>query len=177
MPDQSLSTHVEAPISIGPVMFDPRARALNGGGRTVRLEPRLGDLLAYLTRRHGDVVSRGELIDDIWGDDGSDEALTQAVARLRRALKDLGGDPDAIETLPKVGYRMRIHGGPAGVRTAPLQHVHAPLSPLASHSIAFGAGMLVMLLLAFAWFAIAMKPVTVERQVVRTNPPLTAEER
>lgn len=171
MPDQSLSTHIETPILFGPVVFDRETRALEGNGRKIRLEPKLVELLAYLAGRRGDAVSRGELIDTIWGDEGSDEALTQAVARLRRSLKELGGDADAIETLPKVGYRIRLSDGvahlkPASASTLPLTR----LSPLATHGIAFGAGFITMLLIALAWFAFAMKPITIDREIVYTAP-------
>jgi DNA-binding winged helix-turn-helix (wHTH) protein len=174
MPDQSLSKPAETPISIGPVVFD--RRALQGNGREIRLEPRLGDLLTYLTARQGDVVSRGELIDNIWGDEGSDEALTQAVARLRRSIKDLGGNPDAIETLPKLGYRMRMQTSATAIEASPPPRMQLQLSPLATHGIAFGAGVLVMLLVALAWFAFALKPVTIERDIVLTNPPAATGE-
>lgn len=174
MPDQSLSTHVETPIFVGPVVFDRHARALSDGARTIRLEPKLGELLSCLAARQGDAVSRSELIDTIWGDDGSDEALTQAVARLRRSLKDLGGEGDIIETLPKVGYRLRLHDGVADLKATPSATGVIRLSPLVTHGVAFGAGILSMLLVAIVWFAIALKPVTVEREVIRTTAPISA---
>lgn len=178
MPDQDLSTPLELPISIGNVTFDRRARSLSAAGRVIRLEPKQSELLSYLLERPGQAAARGDLIDTIWGDDGSDEALTQAVARLRRSLKQLGGAPDVIETLPKTGYRVRtlskaVARGELATRSTPLSW--SP-SPLVTHAIAFGGGALVMLVAALAWFTVALKPVTIEREIIHAGAPIAAEQ-
>ncbi|MEZ5995766.1 MAG: winged helix-turn-helix domain-containing protein [Hyphomonadaceae bacterium] len=176
MPDQSLSTPLEPPVSIGNVVFDRQARLLSGAGRIIRLEPKQSELLGYLVARPGEPAARGDLIDTIWGIDGSDEALTQAVARLRRSLKELGGNPGVIETLPKTGYRVRSLSE-AVTRAEPVTALlSGALSPLVTHAIAFGLGALAMLVAALIWLAIALRPVTIERQVIHDNVSAAAEQ-
>jgi Tol biopolymer transport system component/DNA-binding winged helix-turn-helix (wHTH) protein len=75
-------------------------------------------LLVRLAEEGGHPVPREELIDSVW--DGafvSDDAVNSAVARLRRALDRASddGSPSAIETIPGVGYRLRlpVHVEPA----------------------------------------------------------------
>jgi DNA-binding winged helix-turn-helix (wHTH) protein len=169
---------LEPQISIGHVLFDRQARSLSAAGRVIRLEPKQSELLGYLVERRGEPAARGDLIETIWGYDGSDEALTQAVARLRRSFKDLGANPDVIETLPKTGYRVRTLPE-AAARVEPPARLAALIlsSPLTTHAIAFCAGALVTLIAALAWFAIALKPVTVEREVIHTDTPTASEPR
>jgi hypothetical protein len=64
-------------------------------------------------------LSRDELLALAWEADASDEALTQAISRLRKLL----GDRKAIETIPRVGYRLTapVSAAPANTRTPPSQ--------------------------------------------------------
>ncbi|MHA6289147.1 winged helix-turn-helix domain-containing protein [Maricaulis sp. CAU 1757] len=87
---------------IGDALCDLDAATLVRDGRTHRLEPRLVGVMALLVQRAGSPVTRDEFLDTAWDADGSDEALNQAISRLRRLL----GDPGAITTLPRLGYRL-----------------------------------------------------------------------
>ena len=63
-------------------------------------------LLCVLTREPGRVLSRGQLIEEIWqAEHVSDDAVSAAVYQLRRALGDRQRAPQYIETVPKRGYR------------------------------------------------------------------------
>ena len=93
-------------LRLGGAIYHPEARQLEANGERQLLEPRLGDLLMRLASAGGP-VSRETLLDDVWGDDGSDEALTQAISKLRRALGDTSRPYRIIETAPKYGYRLR----------------------------------------------------------------------
>jgi DNA-binding winged helix-turn-helix (wHTH) protein/predicted ATPase len=77
-------------------------------GRTsVRLEPRVMDLLACLAARSGRVVGKDELLAAVWGGAFVEEgALSQAVHSLRKALGDDARQPRYVETIPKRGYRL-----------------------------------------------------------------------
>jgi len=80
-----------------------------GGDRpeTQRVEPKVAEVLVYLARRAGQVVSRDELLTAVWpGVVVGDDALTQAVIKLRKALGDDARRPQYIETLAKRGYRL-----------------------------------------------------------------------
>ncbi len=92
-------------FKIGEALFCPLQRRITLDGKGHQLEPRISKLLSVLIV--SDVpVSRESLLDDIWGKDGSDEALTQAISKLRRALGDTARPYRIIETLPKQGYRL-----------------------------------------------------------------------
>lgn len=94
-------------LQIGEWQLLVAAHELRGNGKILRLEPRVADLLHYLAGRAGQPVSRGELLEALWpGMVVSDEALTNAVNKLRRALGDDRLNPRVIETIPKAGYRL-----------------------------------------------------------------------
>ena len=86
---------------------DPAACLVSRNGDSVHLEPKAMDLLVFLASKPGVVHSRDELLDEIWpGLVVSDEALTNAIIKLRKAFNDSARDPQFIETLPKRGYRL-----------------------------------------------------------------------
>jgi DNA-binding winged helix-turn-helix (wHTH) protein/TolB-like protein len=94
-------------------------RSTNEIGRaedTVRLEPKVMEVLMMLAERAGAVVSREELLSVVWpGVIVGDEALTQSIIKLRKALGDDPRSPAFIETIPKRGYRLiaRVVGADA----------------------------------------------------------------
>lgn len=93
-------------MAFGEVSVDVESRRVRAPTGASSLEPLVFDLLLTLVERPGLTASRGHLIETVWGDDeGSDEALSQAVAKLRRALGDDARAPRFIETVPKLGYR------------------------------------------------------------------------
>jgi TolB-like protein/DNA-binding winged helix-turn-helix (wHTH) protein/cytochrome c-type biogenesis protein CcmH/NrfG len=74
---------------------------------SVRLEPRVMDVLAYLAARPGKVVAKEELLEAVWGGAFVEEgALSQAVHSLRKAVGDDARQPRYIQTIPKRGYRL-----------------------------------------------------------------------
>ncbi len=90
---------------------------LERDGESVKLEPKTIRLLAYLARRPGKPLSRQELLEAVWpGVIVSDEALTNAINKIRRAFGDDRQNPAVIETIPKMGYRLiaPVHHAPAG---------------------------------------------------------------
>ena len=92
---------------IGEWWIDPTANELGRAGDTVRLEPKAMEVLMLLADRADQVVSRDELLTTLWpGVVVGDEALTQSIIKLRRALGDDPRSPSYIETIPKRGYRL-----------------------------------------------------------------------
>lgn len=70
---------------------------------TTRLEPRLIRLLFLLAAHPGELVSREQIIREIWNDyGGAEDGLTQAISFLRKILDD--ATKDRIRTIPKKGY-------------------------------------------------------------------------
>jgi Tol biopolymer transport system component/DNA-binding winged helix-turn-helix (wHTH) protein len=83
-------------------------------GAPTQLEPRVMQVLLVLARRAGEVVSREELLDEVWAETVvNEEALTRAVFELRRAFDDSAKTPAVIETIRGTGYRFVASVEPA----------------------------------------------------------------
>lgn len=80
---------------------------LRRDGLRVHLEPQAFDVLAYLVRHRHRVVSKAELLDQVWGDRFvSESALTSRVKHVRRALGDDGRAQSCVRTVHGRGYRL-----------------------------------------------------------------------
>ena len=109
----SLDLSVQAPFDLGEWRVEPARLVVWRADQEVRLEPRVMGLLVALTRAEGEVVSRRELLETVWWDAVvGDDALTMAVSKLRRALASPSGGEALVETIPRVGYRMRTRSRP-----------------------------------------------------------------
>ncbi|PVV06359.1 MAG: hypothetical protein B6D77_15985 [gamma proteobacterium symbiont of Ctena orbiculata] len=95
----------KAPIRIGSWWFHPELNRLRDGNSVIHLEPKAALALMLLVERAGVPVTRQELLDSVWKDVVvSDDALTQVIIKLRKALGDSSRDPHYIKTIPKRGY-------------------------------------------------------------------------
>ncbi|HSZ52868.1 MAG TPA: winged helix-turn-helix domain-containing protein [Caulobacteraceae bacterium] len=105
----------QRPFAFGDWQVDPsRGLLTDAGGESVRLEPRLMDLLLLFAGSDGRVLGKDEITAATWGDRAiGDDTLAAAVSRLRRAL---GGIRERryIETVPKRGYRTVVECPPHG---------------------------------------------------------------
>ena len=88
------------------VDFDPALNRFRTTSNWRSLEPRIMALLLVLARNENRVVSRDALLDEVWGEGGSDEALTQSISALRSVFADRADSPRVIETIRKKGYRL-----------------------------------------------------------------------
>ena len=132
------------PFLLGEWTVDPATGLLIGAAGQRRLTPKLMDLLVALVQRAGRVVTRDELLREVWGARGavSDEPLTRGVAELRKALGDDRAEPAYIETIPKRGYRVIAKVGavePAGPRPTTSADVVRPTSAPAAVPSPLGA--------------------------------------
>jgi DNA-binding winged helix-turn-helix (wHTH) protein/TolB-like protein/cytochrome c-type biogenesis protein CcmH/NrfG len=108
-------------LQIGEWWADRTTNELGRGTETVRIEPKVMEVLIALAARAGRAVSREELLAAVWpGVVVGDEALTQSVIKLRRALGDNPKAPVYIETISKRGYRLIAPVNGAGAAAAPL---------------------------------------------------------
>jgi len=93
-------------IRAGDVLIDLATREVHRRSVVCKLEPQAAAVLAALIAANGQVLDRKGLIDRCWTDDsGSDEALSQTISQLRRALGDDFRRPRFIATVHKTGYR------------------------------------------------------------------------
>jgi TolB-like protein/Tfp pilus assembly protein PilF len=105
-------------LRIGEWWADPTTHELRRAGDRLRIEPKAMEVLMALAGRAGEVVSREALLTEVWpGVVVGDEALTQCIIKLRRALGDNPKKPAYIETISKRGYRLIA---PLGGEPAPL---------------------------------------------------------
>ena len=96
-----------AALQVGEWHVAPELNQISRAGECVRLEPKAIELLVFLVQRGGEVVSREELLNALWpGVIVGDNALTQAVTKLRKALGDTARRPTYIEAISKRGYRL-----------------------------------------------------------------------
>ena len=103
----STSDAPPAALRVGDWEIAPELNQISRAGESARLEPKAIGLLVFLAQRAGEVVSREELLTALWpGVVVGDNALTQAVTKLRRALGDTARKPAYIESISKRGYRL-----------------------------------------------------------------------
>ena len=94
-------------LRVGEWTIEPALNRLSAGERTVKIEPKAMEVLTYLAARPGEVASREALLTAVWpGVVVGDDALTQVVIKLRKALGDASETPAYIQTIPKRGYRL-----------------------------------------------------------------------
>jgi len=90
----------------GDHVLDIERRELRRGDEPVALEPQVFDLLVYLVRNRGRVVSKDDLIDSVWGGRiVSDSALTSRLNAARKAVDDSGAEQRVIRTVQRRGVR------------------------------------------------------------------------
>ena len=88
--------------------FDSESSDLRKNGRAVALEPQPARALALLLARAGDIVSREDIRDAVWGRDTHvdfDRGLAYCVSQIRTALNDSGENPRFVQTIPKRGFK------------------------------------------------------------------------
>lgn len=95
-------------IVVGGLVLDPAAREVRLDGRLLDLSPREFDLLRYLAERPGQVVSKRELLAEVWRlpYGGADKTVDVHLSWLRRKLGETGDAPQYLHTVRGVGVRL-----------------------------------------------------------------------
>jgi DNA-binding response OmpR family regulator len=101
------------PITIGGLEIDPVRREAALEGRSLDLTRLEFDLLAYLAAREGEVVSRRQLLAEVWKQPygGGDKTIDVHVAWLRRKLGESATEPRYLRTVRGVGVKL-VDPGP-----------------------------------------------------------------
>ena len=157
--DEFIGDAPPAALQVGEWRVAPELNQISRAGQTVRLEPRAVELLGYLAQRAGEVVSREELLAALWpGVIVGDNALTQVVTKLRKALGDTAREPTYIEAISKRGYRLiapveRLARPAQQQRPAQVPTLGASRPPLLRWVVAGAAALAVAAAVWFVWQA------------------------
>jgi DNA-binding winged helix-turn-helix (wHTH) protein len=107
-------------------VVDPRAFELRHVGRVLKLERLPMQVLLILIEQKGELVTREEIAEKIWGKDvylDTDNSINGAVRKIRQALKDDPQEPRYVETVSGRGYRFIAPVLEQGLETsAPARH-------------------------------------------------------
>lgn len=93
--------------------IDFGALELRTGGNTIHLTLMESELLRHLVRNDGKIVSRKQILEEVWGlhEDTDTRAIDNFVVRLRRYIEDDPGHPRHLLTVRGVGYRFVANAG------------------------------------------------------------------
>ncbi len=96
-----------APVEASGVRVDRSRHEVRVDGNSVQLPPKEFELLAFLVENAGRVLTRDQLIDEIWGSDyvGDTKTLDVHVRRLRSRVEPDPSEPTRLQTVRGVGYR------------------------------------------------------------------------
>jgi TolB-like protein len=113
----------------GERVLDLDRRELRRGEERIPTEPQVFDLIVFLVQNRDRVVSRDDLIDEVWGGRiVSDSAVTTRINAARRALGDSGAAQAVIRTLPRKGVRFIAEVREGDSTVAPAAPIQAPAS-------------------------------------------------
>ncbi len=162
---KSKTLHTTAPFEIIGYTVDPAALRVSNADGEIRLESKSMGVLVYLAERAGEVVSREELEARLWpGRIVTEDAVTNAIGKLRKAFNDNARNPRLIETIPKTGYRLIAPVTPVTLHEVQLDQADTwTATPLLRWPSTVTA--VILLLVAGGWYLMEHDSPT------RTHPP------
>ena len=101
-------TDSSGPLEVGPVRLDVDRHIITVNGVPVALPLKEFELLEFLMRNSGRVLTRMQLIDRVWGSDyvGDTKTLDVHIKRLRAKIEVDPANPELIQTVRGMGYKM-----------------------------------------------------------------------
>jgi DNA-binding winged helix-turn-helix (wHTH) protein/tetratricopeptide (TPR) repeat protein len=102
---------------VGEWLVQPDLNCISKPDKVVPVEPKVLEVLVFLSGNAGEVLSRDTILKSVWaGTYVSDEVLTYSISELRKAFEDDAKKPRYIQTIPRKGYRL----------IAPVSNGHKP---------------------------------------------------
>jgi DNA-binding response OmpR family regulator len=94
-------------FTFGDVELNFKRYAARKGGRALELSAREFEILRYLIRHRGEIVTRDQLLDEVWGYESSPVTRTvdNHIAKLRQKIEQDPSAPQHIITVHRLGYR------------------------------------------------------------------------
>ena len=107
-PDQEVPRATRE-LVVGPLSINLAGRRINCRGQDMELQPKQFDLLTYLVRNRGTVLTRDQLLHNVWGYDyaGDTRTVDVHIRWLREKLEEDPANPKLIQTVRGVGYCFR----------------------------------------------------------------------
>jgi two-component system response regulator RegX3 len=101
-----------ASLNLGDIRMDVERHIVTVRGEEVRLPLKEFDLLEFFMRNSGRVLTRGQLIDRVWGSDyfGDTKTLDVHVKRLRTKIERDPAHPTLLVTVRGLGYKLQLAG-------------------------------------------------------------------
>lgn len=98
------------PLTFGAITVDRVGRVVTVNNEPIQLSAREFDLLCLLAASPGTVFSRDTILERVWGWDyeGTARTVDNFIANLRKKLQPTPKDPQHIQTIPRVGYRLEV---------------------------------------------------------------------
>jgi two-component system response regulator RegX3 len=98
----------ETALEVGPVRMDTDRHIITVNGEVVAIPLKEFELLEYLMRNAGRVLTRVQIIDRVWGSDyvGDTKTLDVHIKRLRAKIEKDPANPEFIQTVRGMGYKM-----------------------------------------------------------------------
>lgn len=105
---RSVADDAGSQLLVGDLRIDPSARTAILGDESLQLSPKEFDLLVYLAERVGVVVSKRELMAEVWRQPygGSEKSIDVHISWIRKKLGETAAEPGYIETIHGVGVKL-----------------------------------------------------------------------
>jgi two-component system response regulator VicR len=102
-----ISPELESNFSIGDFAFDIKRKRVTKQGRTVELTPKEFMILVLLARHPGEIFTREQLTEEIWGKEfvGETSSVAVFIRRIREKIEVNPSRPQYIQTVWRAGYR------------------------------------------------------------------------
>ena len=94
-------------FQLGPMLVGPARRLVQGPGGSAHVQPLIMQVFLMLVDARGQVVTRNELFDQVWGGVMvGDDSLNRAIGKVRQIGAQVAPGLFEIETIPRTGYRL-----------------------------------------------------------------------
>ena len=109
-PEEDKESPPPASIQIGDVLVDFKKHEAYHGKKALDMSPKEFGILRYLASRVGEVVSRDELLDEVWGYDlyPTTRTVDNHIAQLRSKIEKNPTNPKYLITVHSVGYKLTL---------------------------------------------------------------------
>lgn len=153
----AIVANCEGSFIVGEWSVEPELGRIIGYSKSIYLRSQVMELLVYLAKNQGQVVSLENLLDDLWmGKIVTAGTVYNCIAELRNALAVRSDQPVYIETIPKKGYRLvaTVTGQEGRSNTNDVNE--APVSILSAESLSIRAKLVVSVLAIVGLLMVSM---------------------